>query len=233
MKFGIVIFPGSNCDHDIIHVLRNVMHQETIELWHKNPLPKDFTLDDWIILPGGFSYGDYLRAGAIARFSPVMHDVVDFARNGGHVWGICNGFQILCESGLLPGALVRNQNQQFICKNITLKVANDNTSITRGIPKNKILTIPIAHAEGRYIADKKMIDQLLANQQVLFQYCDKNGAINQEANPNGSMHNIAGICNDSRNVFGMMPHPERAAEEALGNSDGRLLLESLLQNALV
>jgi len=148
MKFGVVIFPGSNCDYDIIHVLRNVMHQETLELWHKNPLPKDFKPNDWVILPGGFSYGDYLRAGAIARFSPVMKDIIAFAHKGGHVWGICNGFQILCESGLLPGALVRNQNQQFICKNINLKATSLESDLTNGIPKDKIIKIPIAHAEG-------------------------------------------------------------------------------------
>jgi len=232
MKFGVVIFPGSNCDYDIIHVLRNVMHQETLELWHKNPLPKDFKPNDWVILPGGFSYGDYLRAGAIARFSPVMKDIIAFAHKGGHVWGICNGFQILCESGLLPGALVRNQNQQFICKNINLKATSLESDLTNGIPKDKIIKIPIAHAEGRYIAGKEVIEQLFDKHQVLFQYCNENGDINQEANPNGSMHNIAGICNETRNVFGMMPHPERASEEELGNSDGRLLLDSLLHSAM-
>ncbi len=232
MKFGVVIFPGSNCDHDIIHVLRHVMKQETIELWHKDPLPEYFTTDDWIILPGGFSYGDYLRAGAIARFAPVMNDVIAFARQGGHVLGICNGFQILCESALLPGALVRNQNQQFICDNIKLIPASLDTPLTSGLTSGQVLNIPIAHAEGRYIADEKLIETLFANNQVIFQYCDENGVINAAANPNGSMSNIAGICNETRNVFGMMPHPERAAEEALGNTDGHLLFTSMLQTSL-
>ncbi|MEX2590003.1 MAG: phosphoribosylformylglycinamidine synthase subunit PurQ, partial [Chitinophagales bacterium] len=207
MKFGVVIFPGSNCDRDMIHVLRNVMDAEVIELWHKAESLADFTTDDCIVLPGGFSYGDYLRSGAIARFSPIMKSVVEFANKGGYVFGVCNGFQILCESGLLPGALLRNNNQKFICKNIHIVRQTKNTILTQRVGVNKALKIPIAHAEGRYYADKATIEKLNANDQVLFRYCDKDGEILNLANPNGSVDNIAGICNEQRNVFGMMPHP--------------------------
>lgn len=231
MKFGVVIFPGSNCDHDMVHVIKDVMGQEVVELWHKEEELKGFSAGDWILLPGGFSYGDALRAGAIARFSPIMKAVVDFANNGGNVMGVCNGFQILCESGLLPGALLRNANQRFICKNVYLKTETTDTQVTNAIQKEAVLKIPIAHAEGRYYADADTLERLKANDQVLFRYCDENGAVTDQTNPNGALDNIAGICNSTRNVFGMMPHPERAAEDILGNTDGRLLFESILKEA--
>ncbi|MFN7115515.1 MAG: phosphoribosylformylglycinamidine synthase subunit PurQ [Saprospiraceae bacterium] len=233
MKFGVVVFPGSNCDDDVVHVLRDVMQQETVKLWHKEQDLSGFDTSDCIVLPGGFSYGDYLRAGAIARFSPIMEAVVQFANNGGYVWGICNGFQILCEAGLLPGVLLRNNNQKFISKNIYLRTQTKNSPITATIPPSKVLKIPIAHAEGRYFADEATLQELQANDQILFKYCDEKGNIIEESNPNGASLNIAGICNRERNVFGMMPHPERASEAALGNTDGKLLFESLLQSARV
>ncbi|HMO37968.1 MAG TPA: phosphoribosylformylglycinamidine synthase subunit PurQ [Saprospiraceae bacterium] len=231
MKFGVVVFPGSNCDDDILHVLGEVLQQETVALWHKESALSGFDAGDCIVLPGGFSYGDYLRAGAIARFSPIMRAVIEFANAGGQVWGICNGFQILCEAGLLPGVLLRNANQQFICKNTWLKVATNNSPITAALHPDKALKIPIAHADGRYFADTETLMALQQNDQILFQYCDAQGHVTEAANPNGALLNIAGICNRSRNVFGMMPHPERAAEPALGNTDGRNLFESLLQTA--
>ncbi len=233
MKFGVVIFPGSNCDSDMLHVLSEVMGQQVVELWHKETQLPDFREGDCIVLPGGFSYGDYLRSGAIASHSPIMKSVIEFAQNGGYVFGICNGFQILCESGLLPGALLRNENQRFICKNIYLKPATRNTQLTRLVNTNKALKIPIAHAEGRYYADTATLQSLKENDQILFQYCDENGEINTAANPNGSLDNIAGICNANRNVFGMMPHPERASEMVLGNTDGRALFESLVETVAV
>jgi phosphoribosylformylglycinamidine synthase len=227
MKFGVVIFPGSNCDHDMLHVLGNVMQQEVVALWHKDSeLPSDL---DCVILPGGFSYGDYLRCGAIARFSPLMEAVIRFANDGGYVFGICNGFQILCEAGLLPGVLLRNDRQKFICKNVHLRAVTRNSAITSRIDTASVLKIPIAHAEGRYYADEATLAELAANDQILFKYCTPTGEINEEANPSGALLNIAGICNQGRNVFGMMPHPERASEAALGNSDGRVLFESLVQ----
>ncbi len=228
MKFGVVVFPGSNCDDDMIHVLGSVMQQEVVKLWHKNTSLPGFEKGDCIVLPGGFSYGDYLRAGAIARFSPIMQAVIDFANNGGYVWGICNGFQILCEAGLLPGALLRNHNQKFICKNVFLKTETTNSAITSQLAKDQVLKIPIAHAEGRYHASHAVLDELAANDQILFTYCDEHGQTNADANPNGAERHIAGICNQDRNVFGMMPHPERASEVTLGNTDGRHLFESLL-----
>jgi phosphoribosylformylglycinamidine synthase len=228
MKFGVVIFPGSNCDSDILHVVREVMGYEVVELWHKNTSLEGFGEGDCIFVPGGFSYGDALRAGAIARFSPIMSSVIEFANNGGYVWGICNGFQILCEAGLLPGALLRNENQKFICKNIYLKAETKNAAITNRINLNQPLRIPIAHAEGRYYADAATLQSLKDNDQILFRYCDENGKITPEANPNGALDNIAGICNKNRNVFGMMPHPERASEDALGNKDGKIMFDSLL-----
>ncbi|MCL4117604.1 UNVERIFIED_CONTAM: hypothetical protein GTU68_066772 [Idotea baltica] len=218
MKFGVVVFPGSNCDRDTIHVLQNVMQQEVEVLWHKETELNGFTNDDCIVLPGGFSYGDYLRSGAIARFSPIMKAVIEFANNGGKVLGICNGFQILCESGLLPGALLHNDTEKFICKNIHLKAKHNNSDITKNIELEQALKIPIAHAEGRFYAPQETIDKMLNNKQILFEY----------SNPNGSVLNIAGICNKQRNVFGMMPHPERASEVDLGNVDGRILFESML-----
>lgn len=217
MKFGIVVFPGSNCDRDMYDALTYEMGQEVIMLWHKDKDLSMFNTEDCIILPGGFSYGDYLRCGAIARFSPMMQSVIDFANRGGKVYGVCNGFQILCESKLLPGILLRNGHQQYVCKNVFI------TSNT-----GKVYKIPIAHGEGRYHADEKTLDNLEANGQVIFRYCDENGNITAEANPNGTIRNIAGICNAGRNVFGMMPHPERAASEALGNTDGREILRNLL-----
>ena len=228
MKFGVVVFPGSNCDDDMIHVLGTVMRAEVRKLWHKDPDISDFTKDDCIILPGGFSYGDYVRAGAIAKLSPIMESVINFANNGGFVWGICNGFQILCESGLLPGALLRNSNQKFICKNVYLNCTNSNSAITCNMHEGKILKMPVAHAEGRYYADQETLDQLVENKQILFKYCNESGEINAEHNHNGSTYNIAGICNKGRNVYGMMPHPERASESILGNTDGKILFESLM-----
>ncbi len=210
MKFGVVVFPGSNCDRDMIDSLAKDLGKEVIALWHKDEDLSMFTTDDCIVLPGGFSYGDYLRCGAIARFSPMMKSVIDFANRGGKVLGVCNGFQILCESGLLPGALLLNANRQFICKNVFVKNNNSETA----------LMIPIAHGEGRYYADDNLLDELEANNQILFRYTNENGELTEDGNPNGSLRNIAGIRNKAGNVFGMMPHPERATNELLGNIDG-------------
>jgi phosphoribosylformylglycinamidine synthase subunit PurQ / glutaminase len=218
MKFGVVVFPGSNCDRDMQDALAQDLGQEVIMLWHKDKDLSHFNTDDCIILPGGFSYGDYLRCGAIARFSPMMQSVIDFANRGGKVLGVCNGFQILCESHLLPGVLLRNANQQFICKNVYLK----------GLGADKALKIPIAHGEGRYFAADAVLDELEANGQVIYRYCNEEGDITADANPNGATRNIAGIRNAAGNVFGMMPHPERACSSALGNIDGRIILETLL-----
>ncbi len=228
MKFGVVVFPGSNCDDDMIHVLGTVMGQEVVKLWHKEESLPGFASGDCIVLPGGFSYGDYMRAGAIARFSPIMNAVIEFANQGGFVWGICNGFQILCEAGLLPGALLRNQHQKFICKNVFLKTQTNNSPITAELSLDQALKIPIAHAEGRFHADEATLQSLQDNDQILFKYCHADGTIDAAANPNGSARDIAGICNAKRNVFGMMPHPERAAEATLGNQDGKGLFTSLL-----
>lgn len=221
MKFGIVVFPGSNCDRDMQDALQQDLQQEVVMLWHKDRELQGFSTDDCIVLPGGFSYGDYLRCGAIARFSPMMQRVIEFAHAGGKVLGVCNGFQILCESQLLPGVLLRNANQQFVCRNVYLK----------GVGASRPLKIPIAHGEGRYYADAQTLETLEQHQQVLYRYCDENGAVNAAANPNGSTRNIAGICNAGRNVFGMMPHPERACTAALGNTDGRLILQALFLGA--
>ncbi|MEO7175923.1 MAG: phosphoribosylformylglycinamidine synthase subunit PurQ [Saprospiraceae bacterium] len=229
MKFGVVVFPGSNCDHDIFHVLGDVLGQEVLPLWHKDTDLNQFDSGDCIILPGGFSFGDYLRCGAIASFSPLMQSVKAFADKGGYVLGICNGFQILCESRLLPGVLLRNKNQKFICKNIYLKSETQHSLITQSIPDDLVLQIPIAHAEGRYFAEDNTLQQLRDNDQILFTYCDANGDASDNANPNGASMHIAGICNAERNVFGMMPHPERASEVAMGNSDGLLLFKSILK----
>ena len=230
MKFGVVVFPGSNCDDDMMHVLGDVMGQPVEKIWHKEKTLPDV---DCIILPGGFSYGDYLRCGAIARFSPVMQAVIEFANNGGYVFGICNGFQILCEAHLLPGALLRNANQKFICKNIYLKTMTNNSALTADLDLNQALKIPIAHAEGRYYADEATLKNLVENDQILFKYCDEKGNYTEGSNPNGTTMDIAGICNAKRNVFGMMPHPERASESVLGNADGRLMFQSLIEHALV
>jgi phosphoribosylformylglycinamidine synthase subunit PurQ / glutaminase len=229
MKFGVVVFPGSNCDDDMMHVLGDVLGQPTVKVWHKETNLPDV---DCVILPGGFSYGDYLRCGAIARFSPVMQAVVEFANAGGYVFGICNGFQILCEAHLLPGALLRNASQKFICKNTWLKTMTNNSALTADLDLAKAYKVPIAHAEGRYYADDATLQSLVKNDQILFKYCDQNGDFTEGSNPNGTLLNIAGICNAERNVFGMMPHPERASEAALGNVDGRFMFESLLNNAL-
>jgi phosphoribosylformylglycinamidine synthase I len=218
MKFGVVVFPGSNCDRDMQEALQNDLGQEVIMLWHKDKDLSAFNTNDCIVLPGGFSYGDYLRCGAVARFSPMMQSVIEFANKGGKVLGVCNGFQILCEAHLLPGVLLRNANQQFICKNVYLK----------GEDSNQALKIPIAHGEGRFFADEATLDQLEANNQVIYRYCDAGGSIDTKANPNGALRNIAGIRNAAGNVFGMMPHPERATSEALGNLDGRTVFASLL-----
>jgi phosphoribosylformylglycinamidine synthase subunit PurQ / glutaminase len=229
MKFGVVIFPGSNCDRDTIHVFRNVLGQEVDPLWHKQTSIGHFELNDCIVLPGGFSFGDYLRCGAIARFSPIMQSVIQFANSGGYVLGICNGFQILCEAGLLPGALLRNSGQKFVCRNVYITPQTTDTAFTHALEEGKAYHVPVAHADGRYYADEKTLDELERNHQILFRYCDENGSINDASNPNGSLRNIAGICNASRNVFAFMPHPERASEEILGNTSGRLLLESFIQ----
>lgn len=212
MKFGVVVFPGSNCDRDMMEALQLNLNQEVIPLWHKDKDISSFDTEDCIVLPGGFSYGDYLRCGAIARFSPMMQSVIEFANKGGKVLGVCNGFQILCESGLLPGALLRNSHQQFVCKNVFIKEATGEG----GQP----LSIPVAHGEGRYFADTATLEALEMHRQIIYRYCDEKGSVTPAANPNGTMHNIAGICNRERNVFGMMPHPERACSPELNNADG-------------
>ncbi len=221
MKFGVVVFPGSNCDRDMQDALQTDLKKEVIMLWHKDSDLSMFSKEDCIVLPGGFSYGDYLRCGAIARFSAMMQSVIEFANNGGKVLGVCNGFQILCESHLLPGVLLRNANQQFVCKNIYLKGVG---------AANKPLKIPVAHGEGRFYANDATLNALEANQQIIYTYCDENGNVTEAGNPNGALRNIAGICNAQRNVFGMMPHPERASSEELGNIDGRIILKALLMN---
>lgn len=229
LKFGVVILPGSNCDHDTIYVLKSIFKQNAIPLWHKST---DLQGCDAIIVPGGFAYGDYLRAGALSKYAPIMNQVAAFSKNGGFVLGICNGFQILCEAGLLPGALLLNSQPKsgvhYTCKNIFLTAQNNNTALTSGIPKGRVLTIPIAHGEGRYYADAATLENLNKNGQILFRYCNQKGEITPESNPNGSIENIAGICNEAKNVFGMMPHPERASDEYLGNTDGKYILNSLI-----
>ena len=225
MKFGVITFPGSNCDQDMIYVLKDILGQEVEELWHKDT---DLKGCDAIVLPGGFSYGDYLRSGAIARFSPVMTAVIEHANNGGFVLGVCNGFQILCESGLLPGALLHNNNQKFICKNVYLKPESNSAKLTEHLDQNRAYKIPIAHGEGRFHASDAVIKELNDNDQVLFRYCDADGTVNADSNPNGALENIAGITNKAKNVFGMMPHPERAADSNLNNVDGKAIFESWL-----
>ena len=225
MKFGVITFPGSNCDQDMIYVLKDILGQEVEELWHKDT---DLKGCDAIVLPGGFSYGDYLRSGAIARFSPVMTPVIEHANKGGFVLGVCNGFQILCESGLLPGALLHNNNQKFICKNVYLKPASNSAKLTEHLDQKKAYKIPIAHGEGRFHASDAVMKELNDNDQILFRYCDAAGDVNAESNPNGALENIAGITNKAKNVFGMMPHPERAADAKLSNVDGKAIFESWL-----
>ena len=225
MKFGVVVFPGSNCDEDMVFVLRNILKQPVEKLWHKEHSLREC---DFIVLPGGFSYGDYLRSGAIARFSPIMQEVMEFAAKGGYVLGVCNGFQILCESQLLPGALLHNNSHKFICKNVFIKAETDETILTSSLKIGSAIKIPIAHGEGRFFADEATVNQIESNNQVLFRYCDENGYVTEAANPNGAINNIAGICNEKRNVFGMMPHPERAADTLLGNTDGLGIFKSIL-----
>ncbi|MGV3561075.1 phosphoribosylformylglycinamidine synthase subunit PurQ [Larkinella arboricola] len=229
MKFGVVVFPGSNCDDDAVHALRDQLKQDVVKLWHKD---HDLQGCDFIILPGGFSYGDYLRTGAVARFSPIMNEVIKHAERGGYLMGICNGFQILAEARLVPGVLLRNTNQKYTCKNIYLRPQSKNALVTAEL-EDKAYKIPIAHGEGRYFADADTLKRLNDNDQVIFRYCDEAGNIIEEANPNGSLDNIAGVTNERKNVFGMMPHPERAADPMLGNTDGRLILEQLLNAVLV
>lgn len=225
MNFAVIQFPGSNCDQDCVHVVRAVCGHAARLVWHKNSGLGD---SDAVLVPGGFSYGDYLRTGAIARFSPVMQAVQQFAANGGPVLGICNGFQILCETGLLPGALIRNRSLQFRCEHVFLKTANTQSPFTNQIPEGKFLRIPIAHGEGCYHVDATTLHSLQQKNQILWQYCDANGMLTEESNPNGSLHNIAGICNEGRNVAGLMPHPERASEAILGCDDGRWIFASLV-----
>jgi phosphoribosylformylglycinamidine synthase len=225
MNFAVLQFPASNCDQDAIHALRDVLGHSARYVWHKEASLGDA---DAVIVPGGFSYGDYLRCGAIARFSPVMRAVQQFAANGGLVLGICNGFQVLCEAGLLPGALIRNRSLQFRCEHIHLKTLTTDSPFSNQVPPGKLLRIPIAHGEGCYFADEATLNKLKANNQILWQYCSAHGETTEESNPNGSLWNIAGICNERRNVAGLMPHPERACEAALGSDDGCLIFRSLI-----
>jgi phosphoribosylformylglycinamidine synthase I len=227
MKFGVITFPGSNCDMDMVYALESKLGQKVERLWHKD---KDLKGCDFIIVPGGFSYGDYLRSGAIARFSPIMEKVQEHAEKGGYVMGVCNGFQILCEAGLLPGALMHNDSHKFICKNILLKPVSKKALMTKDLDDSRVYKIPIAHGEGKYYASDEVLKELVKNDQILFQYVDEDGAPSNESNPNGSALNIAGICNKRGNVFGMMPHPERAADSELKNNDGKLILESILHS---
>ncbi len=225
MKFGVVTFPGSNCDEDMVYVLQDVMGMKVERLWHKDT---DIKNVDFLILPGGFSYGDYLRSGAIAKLSPIMNEVVKHAERGGYVLGICNGFQILTEAALLEGALLHNNNQKFICKNVYLKPSSSTAAISKGLNKDRAYKIPIAHGEGRFYTDDETLKQIVDNDQVIFKYCDEEANVTDEANPNGALLNIAGITNKTKNVFGMMPHPERAADRFVANEDGKLIIESLL-----
>jgi phosphoribosylformylglycinamidine synthase len=225
VKFGVVVFPGSNCDHDAYYACKKIMHQDAAFLWHKDADLKDV---DIVILPGGFSYGDYLRCGAIARFSPIMKEVIRFANEGGAVIGICNGFQVLVEAGLLPGVLLRNSSLKFVCKYLKLKVENTDTLFTNICRPGEVLEIPIAHGDGNYFTDPETLTRLEANRQVVFRYCDAHGDIVDEANPNGSLNNIAGIINETGNVLGMMPHPERAVDPLLRHTDGQKIFQSII-----
>lgn len=226
VTFGVIVFPGSNCDHDAYHALAHVMNAKTRFLWHKDT---DLSEIDFLLVPGGFSYGDYLRSGAIARFSPVMQSVVEFAEKGGPVLGICNGFQILLEAGLLPGAMLHNKKLRYVCKQTYLRCESTDTLFTRNLEKKQVLRIPVAHGEGNYFIDSDGLRKLNENDQVVFRYCDEKGAATEEANFNGSVDNIAGICNKQRNVMGMMPHPERAVEKMLGSEDGKSIFESIMK----
>ena len=225
MRFGVVVFPGSNCDYDCYYVLRNVLQKEVSFIWHKE---KDLSGYDCLILPGGFSYGDYLRTGAIARFSPIMKSIEEFAKKGGLVMGICNGFQVLLEAGLLPGAMLRNKTLSFVCKFINIRVENSSVPYTYLCQQGQVLSIPIAHIEGNYYADDETIESLEENNQIVFRYCDERGKLSEDSNPNGSKGSIAGICSREGNILGMMPHPERASESILGSDDGRLIFESVI-----
>jgi phosphoribosylformylglycinamidine synthase len=227
LRFGIVVFPGSNCDHDSHYVAETILGQEARLIWHKESSLGDV---DLVILPGGFSYGDYLRCGALARFSPIMKDVVRFANNGGTVFGICNGFQILVEAGLLPGVLLRNQSLKFVCRYVHLRVENADTLFTSRCSKGDVLEIPIAHGDGNYFADDDTLKRLEDRNQIVFRYCEPSGRITDDANPNGSLGNIAGIINEAGNVMGMMPHPERASDPALHHTDGRKLFDSIVES---
>ncbi len=231
MKFGVINFPGSNCEHDCFFAASKISGQKAAVIWHASEkLPAEFQdpqSDTCIILPGGFSYGDYLRCGAIAKISPIMQEVIRYGQNGGRIIGICNGFQVLVESGLLPGALMRNKGLKFICKDIYLKVENKQSLFTSKITKD-VIKVPIAHGEGNYYCDERTLAEIEANGQVLFRYCDANGTVSAAANPNGSLNNIAGICNKAGNILGMMPHPERCAEDILNNLDGRMIFESII-----
>jgi phosphoribosylformylglycinamidine synthase I len=226
-KFGVVVFPGSNCDRDAHYVVSEIFHQDTCYIWHKDSSLGDV---DVVILPGGFSFGDYLRCGAIARFSPVMREVVRFAERGGVVVGICNGFQILLEAGLLPGAMVRNKSLNFVCKHVHLRVENANTRFTTACGEGEVLEVPIAHGEGNYIVDEDTLKQLEDQNRIVFRYCDRAGNITEEANPNGSMRNIAGIINEGGNVIGLMPHPERCSDEVLRHTDGKKFFQSIIDS---
>lgn len=230
MNFGVIVFPGANCDRDIAYILRDILHQPTRMIWHED---RDLADIDVVVVPGGFSYGDYLRCGAIAQFSPAMQATADHARQGKFVLGICNGFQVLTEMGLLPGALVRNRDLHFVCDRLPVRVERTDLPWTQQYQQNQLITLPIAHGEGCYYADPDTLKALEDNHQVLFRYCNATGNPNATANPNGSLNNIAGICNRSGNILGMMPHPERAADPALGNTDGLALFEGLLKSVLV
>ncbi|MTI88562.1 MAG: phosphoribosylformylglycinamidine synthase subunit PurQ [Balneolaceae bacterium] len=226
--FGVIVFPGSNCDHDAYHAMKHVMNAEVRFLWHKDT---DLSGIDFLIVPGGFSYGDYLRSGAIARFSPIMQEVIKYAEKGGPVMGICNGFQILLESGLLPGSMMHNQKLRFVCKNVYLRCESTDSLFTNSLDKGQVFDIPVSHGEGNYFIEDDGLKSLHDNDQVLFRYCNEDGELTEEANFNGSVDHIAGICNTGRNVLGMMPHPERAMEGILGSEDGKPIFESIL-NAL-
>ena len=229
MKIGVVTFPGSNCDMDMAHALSQDLGFNVVQLWHKD---RDLQGVEAVVLPGGFSYGDYLRSGAIARFSPIMEEVVSFAHGGGRVMGVCNGFQILCEAGLLPGTLRHNESRKFICRNVHLKPVSRTAAVSAGCDTETPVVIPIAHGEGNYFIGDDGLKGLQDNDQILFQYCDEQGNVNAMSNPNGALLNIAGVCNEGKNVFGMMPHPERACSDDLANADGRAILQGLAEQVL-
>lgn len=230
MKFGVVVFPGSNCDEDMVFVLEQILDQKVERLWHKD---RDLKGCDFLVLPGGFSYGDYLRSGAIARFSPIMDEVIAHSKRGGYVLGVCNGFQVLCEANLVPGALLHNKQRKFICKNTHILPQSNLAIISNGLEVDRALKIPIAHGEGNFYADKETLKMMNDNDQIIFRYCDEEGHITEASNPNGSVENIAGVCNAQGNVFGMMPHPERASDFDLSNTDGKEIFESILAGITV